>query len=63
MNQTIEITIDTKGQATVQTKGFAGTSCREGSNFIEQALGEVQTDQPTAEMYQSVDASQRIEQR
>ena len=52
MNQTIEIIIDTKGEATVQTKGFAGTTCKDASRFIERALGEVRQDTPTAEMYQ-----------
>ena len=36
----IEITINAKGETTVQTKGFAGGSCRDASRFIEQALGQ-----------------------
>jgi hypothetical protein len=38
--RTIEIIVSPKGETTVQTKGFAGSSCREASKFIEQALGQ-----------------------
>ena len=48
----IEITIDTTGQSTVQTKGFTGSSCRDASRFIEQALGELAGERMTAEFYQ-----------
>ncbi len=40
MTNTIEIFVDTKGEATVTTKGFAGSACRDASKFIEQALGQ-----------------------
>ena len=36
----IEITVDSKGQSKVETRGFTGGECREASNFIEQALGQ-----------------------
>ena len=36
----IEIIVTTKGETSVQTKGFAGSSCRDASRFIEQALGQ-----------------------
>jgi len=38
--KTIEIIVSPKGEATVTTKGFAGSSCRDASKFIEQALGQ-----------------------
>ena len=60
--RTIEIIVNPAGETTVQTKGFAGSSCREASRFIEQALGDVQSDQPTAEMYLSQSVSQPIRQ-
>jgi hypothetical protein len=60
--KTIEITINPQGQATVQTKGFAGASCREATRLIEQALGVVQSDTPTAELYQSVPNQQSLQQ-
>ena len=51
--KTIEIIVDQKGQSTVQTKGFSGSECRDASKLIERALGMVQSDTPTAEMYQA----------
>ena len=34
----IEIIVAPDGKTTVQTKGFQGASCREGSRFVEQPL-------------------------
>jgi hypothetical protein len=63
MKRIIEITVSPTGESIVQTQGFAGTSCREASRFVEQALGEIQSDTPTAEMYRTVTTPQPIEQR
>jgi hypothetical protein len=52
--KTIEILINPTGEATVHTKGFAGSSCREASRFIEQALGESTGEQLTSEFHQVV---------
>ena len=49
---TIEIVIDAKGDSVLQTKGFNGSACRAGSKFLENALGIVEADAPTPEMYQ-----------
>ena len=62
MNRIIEITISPTGEAVMQTKGFAGSSCREASKLIERALGVVQSDAPTAEMYQAQTADQQLRQ-
>ena len=51
--RSIEIIVSPKGETTVQTKGFAGSSCRDATKALEQALGAVQSDKPTAEMYQT----------
>jgi hypothetical protein len=59
---TIEVVIHPAGDVTVQTKGFTGSSCRDASRLIEQALGVVQSDQPTAEMYQSQPLPQALRQ-
>ena len=48
----IEITVDTKGQSKVETRGFTGGECREASKFIEQALGQRTDEKLTAEFYQ-----------
>ena len=61
-SRTIEITIDSKGKATLQTKGFAGSSCRDASRLLERALGVVESDVPTTEMYQGVPAEQPARQ-
>ena len=37
----IEIVVDPKGQTILQTKGFAGPSCRDASRLLEAALGRV----------------------
>ena len=51
--QIIEVTITVKGETTVTTKGFAGSSCRDASRFIEQALGQRTGEQLTAEFHQA----------
>jgi hypothetical protein len=53
MNKTIEIIIDPSGAARLETKGFAGASCRDASRLLERALGTVESATPTAEMYQA----------
>ena len=50
--KTIEITVNPQGETRLETKGFAGASCQEASRFIENALGEKSSDQPTAERHQ-----------
>ena len=52
MTKIIEIIVSPTGQTTVQTKGFAGSSCQDASRFIEQALGQRTGEQLTAEFYQ-----------
>ena len=50
--KTIEIVVNAKGETTVQTKGFTGSSCQEASKLIEQALGARASEQMTPEFYQ-----------
>lgn len=59
--QTIEITVDPKGGTRIQTRGFAGPACRDATKVLERALGTVESDTPTAEMYQTQSASARSE--
>ena len=54
MSRTIEIIVAPNGQSQVQTKGFTGSSCRQASGFIEQAIGQRTSEQLTAEFYQQV---------
>lgn len=51
MTQIIEVTISPTGETKVQTKGFAGATCRDASKFIEQALGQRADEQLTGEFY------------
>ncbi len=60
--KTIEITISPTGESTVQTKGFTGSSCRDASRFIEQALGQKTGETLTAEFYQEQSNQQRVGQ-
>ena len=62
-SQTIEIIVSPSGETTVQTKGFSGSSCREASKFIEQALGEKTNETLTAEFHQAATTQQTLEQR
>jgi hypothetical protein len=61
--KTIEIIVNTKGETTVQTRGFAGQSCRDASKFIEQALGQQTGEQFTAEFHQAQPVEQHQQQR
>jgi hypothetical protein len=56
----IEITVDTKGQSRVETRGFTGGECREASKFIEQALGQSTDEKMTAEFYQAQSSEQQL---
>jgi hypothetical protein len=51
MTQIIEVTISPTGETKVQTKGFVGATCRDASQFIEQALGQRAQEQLTGEFY------------
>ena len=63
MNKTIEIIVSPKGETTVTTKGFAGSSCRDASKFIEQALGQRIDERLTAEFHQGQQVEQTMQQR
>ena len=58
----IEITVDTKGQSKVETRGFTGGECREASNFLEHALGQRIDEKLTAEFYQTQSSEQQLKQ-
>jgi hypothetical protein len=58
----IEITVDTKGQSKVETRGFTGGECREASKFIEQAIGQRTEEKLTADFYQPQSSEQQLKQ-
>ncbi len=62
MTRSIEVVVSPQGEATVQTKGYAGADCLQASQFLEHALGLVASDRKTAEFYQDAQAEQRVRQ-
>ena len=62
MNRIIEIIVTAKGETTVTTKGFLGSSCRDASKFIEQALGQQTSETLTAEFHQAQAVDQQQQQ-
>jgi hypothetical protein len=54
MTKIIEIIVSPQGETSIQTKGFAGSECRQASEFIEKALGQRTGEQLTAEFHQQV---------
>ena len=59
MPRIIEVVVSPTGEATVQTKGYAGADCLQASRFLEQALGVPASDRKTAEFYQAEAAEQQ----
>ena len=62
MTQIIEVLISPQGETKIETKGFAGSTCQQASQFLEQALGAKLSDKPTAELYQAQREEQVIQQ-
>ena len=52
MSKTIEIIVSPSGETKVETKGFAGSECRQASAFVEKALGSRLGERLTAEFHQ-----------
>jgi hypothetical protein len=59
----IEIIVSPQGQATVLTRGFAEASCREATRSLERALGIIQSDVATTELYQGTNEPLREAQK
>ena len=62
MTRTIEVIISPQGETKLETKGFAGSSCQQASQSLEQALGIKVSEKPTAEFYQTQPQGQTIQQ-
>jgi hypothetical protein len=58
----IEVVVSPAGEATVQTRGYAGADCLRASQFLEQALGITADERKTAEFYQPAAAEQHVRQ-
>ncbi len=51
--KTIEVVISPSGETRLETKGFAGASCRAASELLERALGQTTGEQLTSEFHAS----------
>jgi hypothetical protein len=60
MTRIIELIVSPTGQTKIETKGFAGSSCRDASRFLEEALGVKCEEKPTAEFYLQAVEEQQI---
>ncbi len=63
MSKIIEIVVSPKGETTVTTRGFAGSSCRDASKFIEEALGQRTSETLTTEFHQTQSVDQQQQAR
>ena len=61
--RTIEIIVSPKGETTVTTKGFAGSSCRDASKFLEDTLGRQAGETLTGEFYRATEQRLSNQQR
>jgi Protein of unknown function (DUF2997) len=62
MARVIEVAVSPQGEATVQTKGYAGGECLLASKFLGQSLGVTTADHKTSDYYQEVPTRQHAQQ-
>lgn len=56
----IEIVVTPTGETRVETKGFAGSDCRQASEFLERALGSRVGERLTTEFHQQQATQQHV---
>ena len=61
-SRTIEITVDPQGGVSVKTNGFTGSSCKDASRFIEQALGTSGRESLLPEFYNQASSGEQLRQ-
>jgi len=61
-SKTIEITVSPEGSVSVKTNGFSGSSCKDASRFIEQALGNSGRESLLPEYFQQASTGEQIQQ-
>jgi len=49
---TVRVTIDRKGNATIETDGFSGTACKRVTKNLEDALGGAKSEEFKREYYE-----------
>lgn len=47
----IEVTVTEDGDVSIETKGYAGSACKNATKFLEEELGVVKASRATSEMY------------
>ncbi len=62
MAKRIILTIAPDGSPSLKTEGYSGSDCKRASKYLEDALGDVLTDKPTAESYTTVKAPDHLKQ-
>lgn len=62
MSQIIEVTVSPQGETRLETKGFAGGTCRDASKALETALGVRGAEQLTREFYAPAEANEQQSQ-
>lgn len=63
MPRIMEVIVSPKGETRLQTKGYAGSECRQASKFLEQALGVITVETKTAEFYTAANNEQHVQQK
>jgi Protein of unknown function (DUF2997) len=58
----IELIVSPTGETKIETKGFTGSSCRDASRFIEEALGQRKSEQLTPEFHQTSGSQQSAQE-
>jgi hypothetical protein len=61
--KTIRVLISPKGEVAVDAKGFTGSSCRDATKFIEEALGTRTNEQLKAEFHLTETVQQAAQHR
>ena len=61
-SRTIEITVNPEGGVSVKTNGFTGSSCKDASRFIEQALGTCGRESLLPEFYNQASTGEQLRQ-
>ena len=61
-SRTIEITVNLEGGVSVKTNGFTGSSCKDASRFIEQALGTSGRESLLPEFYNQASTGEQLRQ-
>ncbi len=60
--KTIEIVVHPNGQTQIETKGFAGSECRQASEFLEKALGQKTKEVLTSEFYTQQTETEKLQE-